>query len=171
MTNQILSLLGKRHRQRNGKQAVRPDMPCNLITELDTAAGEHTSERRPTTQSMTGKTWTITTLTMILAIGAMPKLQAQIDPRRQMAVSLAASGSTAKTQDDGFGVCPAFTHFHPYIKAIPEHGGYADNMYSPVIPLKWLDGLCHRDDDDSPIKERPRLPKPQFKPDPKSKWS
>jgi hypothetical protein len=49
------------------------------------------------------------------------------------------------TQDVGFGVCPAFSHYH---------------AYDPSDPT--LDGICHRDSDDSVIDDTPRreLPKP-----------
>lgn len=73
---------------------------------------------------------------------------------------------TPQTRDDGFGVCPAFTHLHPYRYGFTWWPS-EDDKYNSIS----LDGLCHRDDDDSPIKERPNLPKPKFKPDPKSIWS
>lgn len=46
-------------------------------------------------------------------------------------------------RDDGFGVCPAFTHYHAY-----QAGDAA------------LDGRCHRDNDDRAIENIP-APKPR----------
>lgn len=49
-------------------------------------------------------------------------------------------------------------------------GGDANPTPPVVLMGSVMDGLCHRDDDDSPIKERTKLPKAQFKPDPKRVW-
>ena len=46
--------------------------------------------------------------------------------------------------------------------------GYADLIQDGKIGSIVLDGLCHRDDDDSPITPRKVLPK--FHPDPKKGW-
>jgi hypothetical protein len=96
-------------------------------------------------------------------------LQAQFDPRTQTTAKGGDKGS-AGLRDDGYGMCPAFSHYHPTVDDIGRH----PNELLPWVDTKengtWpaLDGLCHRDSDDAAIKDRKVLPKP-FKPDPKQK--
>lgn len=54
------------------------------------------------------------------------------------------TASSPRLRDDGFGVCPAFTHYHAYDASNP-----------------LLDGKCHADGDDRPIpKQRDRKSAP-----------
>jgi hypothetical protein len=62
--------------------------------------------------------------------------------------------------DNAWGVCPAFSHFHALTDLIPV-GPPGD-----VVFAVGGDGLCHRDDDDSPISEAPR----KVLPNPRDKW-
>lgn len=102
--------------------------------------------------------------------GSVLRITAQIDPRSETPILLAASGPIGKSQDDGFGVCPAFTHWHPDVEAMDGPDKEWDEPFDYFRKEAMLDGLCHRDDDDSPIKERPKLRKPQFKPNPIWQW-
>lgn len=90
-----------------------------------------------------------------------------------LALAVAFASQTPKgtpLQDDGFGVCPAFSHYHDpgaiYIpidpRAIPPGG-----MPMPLGSLVG-DGKCHSDDDDSVVdaKTGKKLPKPQLPIDP-----
>jgi hypothetical protein len=93
---------------------------------------------------------------------------APINPRRQIAVRLGASGPTAK-QDDHWGECAAFSHYHPTINEL----GYPQYVPQPYEDGRWalpLDGLCHDDVSDKPIGARPKLPKPQYVPNKKAIW-
>jgi hypothetical protein len=70
-------------------------------------------------------------------------------------------------KDDGFGVCPAFTHYHADwrtedVTVVDPKDRARDFIY--------LDGKCHRDDSDEPINAKPDLKKRKPKPDPKDKW-
>lgn len=89
--------------------------------------------------------------------------EAPFNPRTGIAVRVAASGPTAK-QDDHWGECPAFQHYHSMKWEAEEP---LDSAYRTVI----RDGLCHDDKTDEPIKERPKLSKPRFKPNPKAAWA
>jgi hypothetical protein len=96
-------------------------------------------------------------------------LTAQFDPRSQTPAKGGGKTGSAGTQDDGFGVCPAFSHYH---EPINKEGGISNLQERAERDFRWdlnmSDGKCHRDDNDEPIKERPKLPKPN--PNPKDKW-
>jgi hypothetical protein len=94
----------------------------------------------------------------------------QLDSRTRTPDKSGDKTGLSGTQDDGFGVCPAFTHFHPLIGVGGATGG--DPHQNPPVTLMGMamDGLCHDDTTDQPVKERPKLPKPKFKPDPHNKW-
>ncbi len=104
-------------------------------------------------------------MALLLSI-ALP-LTAQIDPRRTTPADPGGKTGPAGTQNDGFGVCPAFTHYHidwrdhELIEMSPEDRTKA---------MVFLDGKCHRDDNDAPINEKPDLKRSKIKPDPKDKW-
>lgn len=81
-------------------------------------------------------------------------------------LAITTPGSKQPLRDDGFGACPAFTHYHP-----TEWEFLSGEIYEGHdSQLVYLDGLCHRDDTDEPVKELPKLPKPKFKPDPDNVW-
>lgn len=86
-----------------------------------------------------------------------------------------------KTRDDHWGECAAFTHHHatpeeidrdPYahLAMAFEYDKWAETAKDGEPSHITLDGLCHDDKTDEPIRDRPTLHKPKFKPDPKSKW-
>lgn len=63
--------------------------------------------------------------------------------RKAPPVQTAGNAASAPVlRDDGFGVCPAFTHYHAYQTGVSA-----------------LDGRCHRDSDDRAIENIP-APKP-----------
>jgi hypothetical protein len=81
-------------------------------------------------------------------------------------------------KDDGFGVCPAFSHPHP-----TRAQALSDNpleLAKPDIDGDWqyvaVDGLCHNDEDESVTQDdkgRKVLPKPGvqlYTPDKKPGW-
>lgn len=122
----------------------------------------------------------VPTLTEVLPT-ATQSPKAPVRPRTRTPIRVAENTSIGKvpcakikpqgcTQDDGYGSCPAFTHRHPVMGTGGATGGDANPTPPVVLMGSVMDGLCHRDDDDSPIKERTKLPKAQFKPDPKRVW-
>jgi hypothetical protein len=75
--------------------------------------------------------------------------------------------SAKPLQDDGYGMCPAFQHYHPTEDQALKNPAYGGLIIDGKIGTLELDGLCHRDSDDAAIKDRKVLPK--FNPDPKQK--
>lgn len=68
-------------------------------------------------------------LALILAVGSAPKAGTAPNDGRAL-----DSRATTPLRDDGYGVCPAFTHYHARDAKEPE-----------------LDGKCHADSDDHAI--------------------
>lgn len=95
--------------------------------------------------------------------------EAPIDRRSVTPIALAASESIGVLQDDAWGQCPAFSHRHPTVEEALRNPAYAALVKDGMIGDLVLDGLCH-DDNELPIGNRTKLPKPQFKPDPEMIW-
>ena len=93
------------------------------------------------------------------------QIPAQISPRSMTPDSAGGKTGPSGKQDEGLSRCPAFSHYHHLLKEWTDEG-----QWPLAADPKDLDGLCHDDKTDEPIKERPKLPKPRFKPDPKSTW-
>lgn len=67
---------------------------------------------------------------------------------------------------DGSGVCSGPSHYHSLSGVLPP---WSPHDYGrPGIDL---DGLCHRNDNDRPVRQQPVIPKVRFQPDPKSDWA
>lgn len=123
------------------------------------------AERAPSTAPRADLSKQVGSTSLPISAIAIPLEEAPIDPRSMKPVVLAASKDTGK-QDDAWGQCPAFTHLHA-LELDPD--SKPRKLFEFNIGV-WsqADGLCHKDSDDSPIKERPKLPKP--KPNPKDIW-
>lgn len=125
-------------------------------------------DQSPATRTDHGKQAIPSNLKTLPSAG--PLELAPFDPRRVNPVALGASKSTGK-QDDAWGQCPAFTHYHATPAEVLSNGGYdagPGHNFDLWYGIVSLDGLCHDDKTDEPIKERPKLPKP--KPNPKDVW-
>lgn len=99
----------------------------------------------------------------------------QIDPRiEKPAIGGGKTGPAGSTRDNGFGQCPAFTHYHDEYNEFlystdSRVFGEVDNQIGHVA---HLDGKCHDDITDEPVADpdRRKLPKPTFHANPDLNW-
>ena len=75
----------------------------------------------------------------------------------------------ARPKDDGFGVCPAFTHYHADWRTEDTRDLDPKDREGEWRTV-FFDGKCHRDSDDEPIDKKPDLKRRKPKPNPNDKW-